>query len=50
MSAGRIEPGATVFLDRDGTINVPAAEGEYITGPEQVSLLPGATEQAHVSQ
>ena len=39
---GRIEPGATVFLDRDGTINVPAPEGEYITAPEQVALLPGA--------
>lgn len=31
-----------VFLDRDGTINVKAPEGEYITAPEQVTLLPGA--------
>jgi D-glycero-D-manno-heptose 1,7-bisphosphate phosphatase len=33
---------AAVLLDRDGTINVKAAEGDYITGPEQLSLLPGA--------
>jgi D-glycero-D-manno-heptose 1,7-bisphosphate phosphatase len=33
-----------VFLDRDGTINVKAPEGEYITGPEQLRLLPGAAE------
>jgi D-glycero-D-manno-heptose 1,7-bisphosphate phosphatase len=31
-----------VFLDRDGTINVKAPEGEYITDPEQLRLLPGA--------
>ncbi len=34
-------PGA-VFLDRDGTINVKAPEGEYITTPDQLELLPGA--------
>jgi len=33
-----------VFLDRDGTINVKAPEGEYVTGPEQLRLLPGAAE------
>ena len=32
----------TVFLDRDGTINVKAAEGEYITSPADLVLLPGA--------
>ncbi|GBG40049.1 D-glycero-alpha-D-manno-heptose-1,7-bisphosphate 7-phosphatase [Mycobacterium montefiorense] len=32
----------TVFLDRDGTINVKAAEGEYIRSPEELVLLPGA--------
>lgn len=32
----------TVFLDRDGTINVKAAEGSYITAPDQLVLLPGA--------
>lgn len=33
-----------VFLDRDGTINVKAPEGEYITRPEQLHMLPGAAE------
>lgn len=32
----------TVFLDRDGTINVKAPEGEYIRAPEELVLLPGA--------
>lgn len=31
-----------LFLDRDGTINVKAPEGDYITAPDQVRLLPGA--------
>ena len=31
-----------VLLDRDGTINVKAPEGEYITSPGQLLLLPGA--------
>jgi D-glycero-D-manno-heptose 1,7-bisphosphate phosphatase len=34
----------TVFLDRDGTINRGAAEGDYIRSPEEVELLPGAAE------
>jgi D-glycero-D-manno-heptose 1,7-bisphosphate phosphatase len=33
------------FLDRDGTINVKAPEGEYITSPDGFQFLPGA-EQA----
>src|SRR3954454_10176331 len=33
---------AAVLLDRDGTINVKAAEGEYVTSPEQLVLLDGA--------
>jgi D-glycero-D-manno-heptose 1,7-bisphosphate phosphatase len=33
-----------VFLDRDGTINVKAPPGDYITAPGQVELLPGAAE------
>ncbi len=33
-----------VFLDRDGTINVKAPEGDYITRPEQLQLLGGAAE------
>ncbi|MGO9901853.1 MAG: D-glycero-alpha-D-manno-heptose-1,7-bisphosphate 7-phosphatase [Solirubrobacteraceae bacterium] len=32
------------MLDRDGTINVKAPEGEYITRPEQLQMLPGAAE------
>lgn len=32
----------TVFLDRDGTINVKADDGEYIRSPEDLILLPGA--------
>lgn len=31
----------TVFLDRDGTVNVKAADG-YITRPQHLRLLPGA--------
>lgn len=44
MSAARLAPGATAFLDRDGTINVGAAEGEYIVDADEVRLLPGAAE------
>ena len=32
------------FLDRDGTINVKAPEGEYVESPEEVRLLPGSAE------
>lgn len=32
------------ILDRDGTLNVLAAEGEYVTDPDQVSLLPGVAD------
>lgn len=38
---GRLQ---AVLLDRDGTINVKAPEGEYITVAEQLELLPGAAE------
>lgn len=37
-----------VFVDRDGTINVKAPEGEYITQPEQLRLLPGAAEAIRI--
>jgi D-glycero-D-manno-heptose 1,7-bisphosphate phosphatase len=37
----------TVFLDRDGTINVKAADDFYILCPEEVTLLPGAGEAVH---
>jgi D-glycero-D-manno-heptose 1,7-bisphosphate phosphatase len=33
-----------VLLDRDGTINAKAPEGQYITRPAQLELLPGAGE------
>lgn len=33
-----------VLLDRDGTINVKAPEGGYITRPGDMTLLPGAAE------
>ncbi len=44
LSGPRLLPGRTAFLDRDGTINESAAEGDYITAPDQVRLLPGAAE------
>jgi D-glycero-D-manno-heptose 1,7-bisphosphate phosphatase len=34
----------TVFLDRDGTINRGATQGDYIRSPGGVELLPGAAE------
>lgn len=34
----------TVFLDRDGTINRKAAEGDYIRSPDQLVLLDGAAD------
>jgi D-glycero-D-manno-heptose 1,7-bisphosphate phosphatase len=44
--AARSEPGAprfsTVFLDRDGTVNVKAPEGQYVTLPGDLALVPGA--------
>jgi D-glycero-D-manno-heptose 1,7-bisphosphate phosphatase len=30
------------FLDRDGTLNVKAPAGEYVTSPAELELLPGA--------
>jgi D-glycero-D-manno-heptose 1,7-bisphosphate phosphatase len=44
LSEARLAPGATVFLDRDGTINESPLEGEYVTSPEGIRLLPGAAE------
>lgn len=35
---------AVAFLDRDGTINVKAPEGEYVERPDDLVLLPGAGE------
>lgn len=42
MNPLRLFPGQTVFLDRDGTINRPAPQGEYISNPSELELLPGA--------
>ena len=33
---------AAAFLDRDGTINVKAPEGDYVDDPARLELLPGA--------
>lgn len=33
---------STVFLDRDGTLNRKAPDGEYVTSPDDLVLLPGA--------
>src|SRR5262249_18384363 len=42
---GAVTPGlAAVFLDRDGTLNVKATEGEYVDDPAALVLLPGAAE------
>jgi D-glycero-D-manno-heptose 1,7-bisphosphate phosphatase len=32
----------TVFLDRDGTVNVKPPDGQYVTSPAEVSVIPGA--------
>lgn len=42
MAAPDLRDVRTVFLDRDGTINVKAADGEYIRSPAELVLLPGA--------
>lgn len=34
----------TVFLDRDGTINEKPPDGEYVLGPDDLRLLPGAAD------
>jgi D-glycero-D-manno-heptose 1,7-bisphosphate phosphatase len=40
----RPAPPDAVLLDRDGTINVKAREGEYVACPDDMRLLPGAAE------
>jgi D-glycero-D-manno-heptose 1,7-bisphosphate phosphatase len=37
-------PRRAAFLDRDGTLNVKAPEGEYISSPTDLRLLPGAAD------
>lgn len=38
----RLSPPGAAFLDRDGTINEKAPEGEYITRIAELRVLPGA--------
>jgi D-glycero-D-manno-heptose 1,7-bisphosphate phosphatase len=38
----RARSGQTVFLDRDGTINVKASQGQYVTSPAALVLIPGS--------
>lgn len=38
-AASRLE---VAFVDRDGTVNVKAPDGAYITSPRELRLLPGA--------
>ena len=45
MLSGGID---TVFLDRDGTINHKAPEGDYVKRPEEFSFLPGAKEALRI--
>ena len=40
----RLSPPGAAFLDRDGTINLKAPEGEYVTYVSELALLPGAAE------
>jgi D-glycero-D-manno-heptose 1,7-bisphosphate phosphatase len=45
LSATKLEPRlracSTVFLDRDGTVNVKAPEGQYVTLATELFLIPG---------
>lgn len=42
LSKSLLRSGSTAFLDRDGTINESPPEGDYLSDPERVRLLPGA--------
>lgn len=44
MSEPRLARGRTAFLDRDGTINEPPPEGEYLDSPADVRLIEGVAE------
>jgi D-glycero-D-manno-heptose 1,7-bisphosphate phosphatase len=41
-AGGRVRSGQTVFLDRDGTINVKAPPGQYVTSSAALVLIPGS--------
>lgn len=36
------------FIDRDGVLNAKAADGEYVTRPEHLAILPGAVSAVKV--
>ena len=40
QAGGRVRSGQTVFLDRDGTINVKAPPGQYVTSAAALVLIP----------
>jgi D-glycero-D-manno-heptose 1,7-bisphosphate phosphatase len=48
LSAARLAPGRTAFLDRDGTINESPPEGEYLSSADDVRLIPGAAEAIRI--
>jgi D-glycero-D-manno-heptose 1,7-bisphosphate phosphatase len=37
-----LDPSGVVFLDRDGTINTKAPDGDYVKRPVELKVLPGA--------
>jgi D-glycero-D-manno-heptose 1,7-bisphosphate phosphatase len=41
---------STVFLDRDGTISVKPADGEYVTSPADLVLLQGAAREYSIEK
>lgn len=41
MPVPRLRAVTTVFLDRDGTVNVKPSEGRYVISPADLVLLPG---------
>jgi D-glycero-D-manno-heptose 1,7-bisphosphate phosphatase len=43
LATERRPPVRVVFLDRDGTLNRKAADGDYVKHPSELELLPGAS-------
>jgi histidinol-phosphate phosphatase family protein len=39
-----LDPSSVVFLDRDGTINTKAPDGDYVKRPDELEVLPGAAQ------
>ncbi len=44
MDASGQPTAGALFLDRDGVLNAKAADGEYVTGPDALRVLPGVPE------